>query len=137
MDSLFILVESRAALVEERVLKFLSMSEGGAPHQDSILQLEIIKEMEVAFEKLMSEEGANGRAIAESLSTMEEFQGLLSRLMKEMTISKNGRHVIGIANSFFHEKNFIRGLSIIGHLASGVRAQYMARVGGLAVIGLA
>lgn len=89
-DPCFDQVESQAALVAESILKFIE-----APESDSSATLlqenRLLEEIEVAFDglvKLISDNDVtHGRAIAESLSEMEEFLALMLRLIQSLMTS--------------------------------------------------
>ena len=77
-------VESQAALVAESILKYIDI-----PERDSSKTLQhSLKEIEMTLNGLRKLISANDitseRAIAESLSRMEDFLRLMLRLMQEM-----------------------------------------------------
>ena len=85
--AIFDRVESQAALVAESILKYVDL-----PERDSSKTLQsensMLKEIEMALNSLAKLISANDvtyeRAIAESLSSMEDFLRLMLRLMQEM-----------------------------------------------------
>ena len=99
-DSLFDQMESRAALVAESILRYVE-----TPDRDSSTTLQErnsqLKEIEVAVDGLAKLVSANDvtseRAIAESLSKMEDFLRLMLRLMQEMITSTDNRFHLDIS----------------------------------------
>ena len=85
--TIFDRVESQAALVAESILKYVDL-----PERDSSKTLQsensMLKEIEMGLNSLAKLISANDvtyeRAIAESLSSMEDFLRLMLRLMQEM-----------------------------------------------------
>ena len=80
-------VECQAALVAETILKFLDVELDSSP-ANLLLEKEL-EQVKVALDDLIKLQKLKcGRAIAESLSEMEDFLGLIFRLMKVMITSK-------------------------------------------------
>ena len=98
-------VVSQATMVAESILKFVETSERDS--STALLQENILlKEIEVAFDgltKLISTNDVTaGKAIAESLSEMDDFLRLLLRLMKEMTRSRDCQFYSGVAQIYLY-----------------------------------